>query len=315
MASPGVSIVVPVYNGAAHLAATLESLLAQSYQDFELLVIDDGSTDGSSQVAGLFDDERIRIIRQPNQGLANSLNCGIREARAPYVARSDQDDVSRPTRIERQVAVLDTCPDAVAVFSHWSKFGLKRSWANADKQRTGGPIRAFDPSADGCLLASTMLARTAALRSVGGYRQAYYPADDWDLELRLSDAGPILIVPEPLVAYRFHTAANTYRLFVLDQDKGRWAEDSHRRRHQGEAELPFARFLEVQEAGRSRRTARDASKLHMRTAGQRYLDGHDAAAAFHLVTSAVLDPSGLVGRAARLAGRVADVSRAFRWSR
>jgi hypothetical protein len=167
-------------------------------------------------------------------------------------------------------------------------------------------VTTCDLRTDGCLLASTLFARTEALRATGGFRQEYYPSDDWDLQLRLTEVGTVLVVAEPLVAYRFHTGANTYRYFTLNQDTTRWAEDSYRRRQRGEPELTLAEFLArepLTRFGRLLRRADDASKLHLRTAGQRYLDGRDVAAAFHAATSCCLNPRDLVSRAATLLAR------------
>jgi hypothetical protein len=163
-------------------------------------------------------------------------------------------------------------------------------------------VKKFEPMKDGCLLCSTMFVRTAALQAAGGFRQAYYPADDWDLELRLSQAGTVLVLREAVAAYRFHTGANTYRLFAEMQEKRRWAEDSYMRRMQSAPELTLERFRLAQPNDfwlRLRHYRKDSSRLHMRTAGQRYLDGRYIAGAGHLIVSAVLHPAELIARIRR----------------
>ena len=165
-----------------------------------------------------------------------------------------------------------------------------------------GEVKEFEPMKDGCLLGSTMLMRTDALRSIGGFRQEYYPADDWDLELRLAQMGTVLIMREPMIAYRFHTGANTYRLFADMCEKRRWAEDSYWRRHESAPELTLEQFNRLQPRDtwtRLRRYRKDSSKLHMRIAGQRYLDGNYIAGASHLAVSAVLHPAEIVRRMKR----------------
>ena len=309
MRSPRVTIVVPVYNGAAYLGETLESLLTQSFTDFELLVIDDGSTDASGDVVRSFRDDRIRLIFQENGGLCHALNRGIEEAKAPCIARNDQDDISFPHRLERQLKVMEDHPEAIGLFAYNTKFGSKHRWANADKlTMMAGEIRDYKPLRDGSLLGSTMFARTEALRSIGGFRQSYYPADDWDLECRLAEAGRVLVLQEPLVAYRFQTSANTYRVFAEMQEKTRWTEDSYHRRRQGLPELTFEQFMEIQPKDGWSRLARrriDAAKLQMRTAGQNYLDGRYFAAAARLSAVLVLDPADIAGRMRRLLRRSA----------
>jgi len=293
--SPRVSVIVPVFNGELHLPETLDALCSQTLIDIEVLVIDDGSVDRSAQIVRACRDTRVRLVHQDNRGLAHALNRGLAEARAAYVARNDQDDISVPHRLERQLSIMESRPDAKALFAAWTKFGQRRGWANQEKiaDHKSGTVRESHPFEDGCLLASTMFARVAALREVGGFRQEYYPSDDWDLQLRLCAAGTVLLINEALVAYRLHLGANTYRLFLHDQDKSRWAEDSYRRRLTGATELPFESFVA---GSRQRRWSgwtqgiTDRAKLHMRIAGQHYLDGRDGAALMHAAMATVLDP-------------------------
>jgi len=303
MKCPEVSIIVPIYNGAAYLSETIISLLSQTFGNFELLAVDDGSTDNSSEIVRSFDDERIRLIKKKNGGLCDALNAGIAEAKADWVARCDQDDISFPERLERQLKVMKNRPEAIGLFAYTTKFGSKHRWSNADKVvMAPGEVKNFEPMKDGCLLGSTMFMQTAALRSAGGFRQAYYPADDWDLELRLAQAGTVLILREPVIAYRFHTGANTYRLFAEMQEKRRWAEDSYTRRMESVPELTLDEFRKAQPKDvrvRLRRYRKDSARLHMRTAGQRYLDGRYVAGAGHLLIAAVLHPAETITRVRR----------------
>jgi glycosyltransferase involved in cell wall biosynthesis len=303
MKCPEVSIIVAIYNGAPYLSETIKSLLSQTFGDFELLAVDDGSTDESSEIVCSFDDQRIRLIKQKNGGLCDALNAGIAEAKAPWVARCDQDDICFPRRLERQLQVMKDRPEAIGVFAYTTKFGSKHRWSNADKVVVApGEVKTFEPMKDGCLLGSTMFMQTAALQLVGGFRQAYYPADDWDLELRLAQAGTVLVLREPVIAYRFHTSANTYRLFAEMQDKRRWAEDSYARRMESAPELTLDEFQMAQRKDvwvRLRRYRKDSARLHMRTAGQRYLDGKYIAGAGHLLIAAMLHPAEMITRIRR----------------
>jgi glycosyltransferase involved in cell wall biosynthesis len=112
MTDPFVSVILPVYNGSATLAAAMRSVLTQSFQDFELLILDDASSDNSQQVASQFSDNRIRIVsNQINSGLAYQLNQGIDLARGRYIARMDQDDLCFPERFARQIDFLERHPE------------------------------------------------------------------------------------------------------------------------------------------------------------------------------------------------------------
>jgi glycosyltransferase involved in cell wall biosynthesis len=306
-----VTVAVPVYNGRDFVGETLHALLNQSFRDLTVLVIDDGSTDGSSRVVEGFHDPRLRLVRQPNLGLSESLNRALSDAKSEFFARSDQDDVSLPQRLERQIDFLRRNPSVGCVFSHYSKFGRKRHWSNRDKQTTiVGTARRFEPEHDGCQLASTLCGRTSILRRVG-FRQAYYPADDWDFELRLSAVADVRIIAEPLVKYRFHASANTYSLFAAMETRTRWAEDSFRRRRRGDAELTLEAFLAKSSESWIERRARkrlEKSRLHTRLAGQCYLDGRDGAAILHALAAGFLNPSDLWRRLRRLSGAESSTS-------
>src|ERR1700722_2036753 len=117
--APRLSVLMPVFNGGRFLAAAVESILKQSLRDFELIAIDDGSTDQSasllSQLAG--SDDRIRVIRQANAGIVTALNRALELARGEYIARMDADDAALPSRLARQAAFLDGHPDVAVVGS------------------------------------------------------------------------------------------------------------------------------------------------------------------------------------------------------
>ena len=300
MKYPEVTIIVPIYNGAAYLAETLQSLLSQTFTNYELLAIDDGSTDNSADVVRSLRDDRICLIQKDNSGLCHTLNLGIAEAKAPYIARSDQDDVSFPNRLERQLRVMEDHPEALGVLSYVTKLGSKHTWSNADRfVMAPGELKEYQPMEDGSLEPSTIFIRTAALRSIGGFRQAYYPVDDWDMECRLAQVGKLLIMCEPLIAYRFQENANTYRVYAELRNKTRWTKDSYRRRLQYNPELTYDQFMLAQPNdiwSRLNRFRKDSSKLHMRTAGNRFLDGHYLAAIGHLFTGVVLNPADMTRR-------------------
>jgi glycosyltransferase involved in cell wall biosynthesis len=114
---PVVSVVMAVRNGEKYLLKAVDSVLAQTLTDLELIVVNDGSTDGTDAVLASYDDQRLRVLRRSGHGLAASLNTGIREARAPLIARMDADDISEPSRLERQARFLAANEDYVLVGS------------------------------------------------------------------------------------------------------------------------------------------------------------------------------------------------------
>ncbi len=223
--TPAVSVVLPVRDGGAYLADSINSILGQTFVDFELLLIDDGSRDGA--VAALAPlaarDPRLRLLENPGAGLVAALNYGLGQARAALVARMDADDVALPKRLARQVAFLDASPDVALV-------GAQVAYVDAAGTPTGEqsnfPTAPDDVAAAlttrGCVIRHpTVVARKAALLAAGGYRPACERAEDYDLWLRLSERARLANLPEVLLAYRVH-GGQTSAGINLDQ---RFAHD------------------------------------------------------------------------------------------
>jgi glycosyltransferase involved in cell wall biosynthesis len=200
------------YNPGPFLRPAIESLLAQTLQDFELVLVEDGSKDGAKDIAQAYAaaDARVRLINLPNNiGRTPALNLGLREARSDYVAVLDADDVAAPERLAKQVAVLDSRPQVVAVASHIR-------FINTD----GDVIGTFCPPTDPIELrdalvynnpfphSAAMFRRDVAM-SIGGYPQRYKYAQDFALWIALSTRGELAMIAEQLVDIREHDARLT----------------------------------------------------------------------------------------------------------
>jgi hypothetical protein len=207
---PAVSVLLPVYNGGAFFVKAVESILGQTFTDFELLILDDGSSDGSGLVAeGIARrDARVRVIRRENRGLVATLNELIAAARGELLARMDADDVALPSRFQRQVELLREHPEVVCVGAgqilideHGRK--ITRIDAPPDDAR----IQDLALHGAGSICHPTAMIRADAIRATGGYRKDYYPAEDLDLWLRLGELGKLANVSEPLLLYRVHSGS------------------------------------------------------------------------------------------------------------
>jgi glycosyltransferase involved in cell wall biosynthesis len=201
--APRVTVFVPVWNRAHVLRECLQSVLAQSYADFELLVIDDGSTDGSAEVARAQGDPRIRVVVQErNQGIPATRNHGLRLARGEYLAVVDSDDVSDPRRLALQVAWLDAHPGVAALGSWALRTDASGRKLEAPLLRPTEPrvLRARVLFAS-CFKSPTVTARTAVMRS-HGYREELVLASDIDLWARISRDHELANLPLFLVRYR-----------------------------------------------------------------------------------------------------------------
>jgi glycosyltransferase involved in cell wall biosynthesis/radical SAM superfamily enzyme YgiQ (UPF0313 family) len=200
---PKVSVLLCVHNGERFIRAALASIYGQTYQDFEVVIVDDGSTDGTPEILRQMKDSRTVIYRNAeNQGLTKSLNTGLRLCRGAYVARMDADDLSHPRRLEKQAPFLDGNPDCCVVGS-WCH------WLDAEGRVTGS----WEPPTEAkavrhrllvrnCLAHGSILIRRAVLEQAGGYDEAYPYAQDYDLWLRLSESGQIRNLGEHLYSVR-----------------------------------------------------------------------------------------------------------------
>ncbi|MDG5469929.1 glycosyltransferase [Deltaproteobacteria bacterium IMCC39524] len=200
-----VSIVMPVYNGSRYIGQAIESILNQSFRDFELIIINDGSTDDSVFKARAYSDARIKIIdRIENFGLAVTRNEGVAAACGTYVAMLDCDDIACSTRLEEQVRFLDQNPD----------FGLVGSWVELIDVDgcSDGDVWRYETSSlkiPCALLFNNRFAQSAVMirkdiLPEGPYRLEFPPAEDYDLWVRLLPQTRVANIPKPLVRYRVH---------------------------------------------------------------------------------------------------------------
>lgn len=212
---PAVSVILACYNTARYIGPAVKSVLAQTFGDFELILLDDGSTDRSTEICNQLaaEDSRIRLISRPNKGLTRTLNEGISLAAAPLIARMDADDLSLPTRFEKQVAYLNAHTECVCVGSRVTLIDPYDSPISVtDHKLDHDAIEADLLKGIGwAIVHPAAMMRTDAVRRVGGYREQFKTSQDLDLWLRLAEIGKLANLQEPLVRYRqhFESVANT----------------------------------------------------------------------------------------------------------
>lgn len=200
--NPIISVLLPVYNCEKYIFEAIQSILNQTYNNFELLIIDDCSTDSTLQICKSFQDNRIVIIeKEKNSGYTNSLNYGISIAKGIYIARMDGDDISLPTRFEKQVAFMEVNKDVVVcgtAFSIIETDNLIRVPEKHDEIVTG--------MLKGCKIAhpSVMLRKSAFIANDIVYNIEMEPAEDYALWVQLIAVGKLHNLQEPLLKYRVH---------------------------------------------------------------------------------------------------------------
>jgi hypothetical protein len=201
---PAVSVLLPVYNCQEYVATAIESLLNQTFSDFEAIIIDDGSSDASAEVISSYHDPRIKFIRQANLGLASTLNKAIGLACAPLLARQDQDDISMPDRLEKQVAYMQAHPEC----------GLLGSWAQIMEINKLSSRFHRHPTSDwelryGLLfnnpfVHSSVMLRKSVVTELGGYTTdpERQPPEDYELWSRIARVSAVANIPDVLLIYR-----------------------------------------------------------------------------------------------------------------
>jgi glycosyltransferase involved in cell wall biosynthesis len=214
--TPPVSVVIPAYNRAATIGAAIESVLRQTWADFELVVVDDGSTDGTLEAARAVSDPRLRVIAAPhNLGAAGARNLGVAEARGTWIAFQDSDDEWLPEKLAKQMARLA----APAPGGDWGGCYCGLLTVGGLDARPGERTRLRylpDPAvkpAEGDIIepllmrnmisTQTLVVRRDLFLALGCFDEAVTPIEDWDFALRLAQRGPIAFVDEPLVHQRF----------------------------------------------------------------------------------------------------------------
>lgn len=216
---PIVTVLLPVYDGERYFREAVESILAQTLEAFELLIVDDGSTDGTEAICRSFTDSRIQVVRHEHHaGLVLALNSVIDLIATKYVARMDSDDVALPERLARQVAFLESRPD-VAACGSWAcelvggrlRDVMRRPCGRYLRQTAWRPVPIFNPTA--CL-------RTEVLQELR-YRPDYVHAEDYDFWLRLCRNHRIDNVPAVLLHYRIHQASVS-RMYRSTQLTNSW---------------------------------------------------------------------------------------------
>ena len=213
---PRLSVVLPVYNGEPFLADALDSILTQDFRHFELIAIDDGSSDRSGDMLDrlALTDRRVRVLHQTNAGMVAALNCGLDLARGDFIARMDQDDVAHPERFARQIAFLDAHLDIAVV-------GCAVTLIDQSGKRIRDVEYPLTPEAvskfleRGAPLAHpAAMMRREAVHAVGAYRAAFRYGEDYDLWLRIAERYRIANLPERLLLYRQHPTKQSFAYAV-----------------------------------------------------------------------------------------------------
>jgi glycosyltransferase involved in cell wall biosynthesis len=205
-----ISVLMPAYNASSYIGKAIDSVLEQSFKEFELIIIDDGSTDSTAQIIRSYTDTRIVLIQQPNSGVAGALNFGLKRAKAEYIARFDADDICYPQRLDYQFEFMRNNPDCVVL-------GSGVDYVDADGNfvfsymplgYTEEQIKALDYSR--CpFIHSSVIFRKSAIMEAGGYNQHAHNFEDHFLWLNIKNRGKFYNLEKSLVKVRLNPGSVT----------------------------------------------------------------------------------------------------------
>ena len=241
---PQVSVVVACYNAQPFLGAAMESMLQQSFHDWEMIVVNDGSTDESGKYLHTLAsrDPRVQVIDQENQGQNAAANRAISLARAPLIARMDADDVSDPTRLAKQVAYLNSNPSIGLVGTQIRRLGEKHCGLNSNFPIQHDQIIDALRQNHHAICNPTILFRRSLFERTGGYWE-HDIAEDWDMFLRMGEISRLANLEEILFSYRFHRGSINGRRIVEAQLYNEFAAELSLLREQNKPEISHIAFL------------------------------------------------------------------------
>lgn len=207
--TPKVTVLMTVYNGEKFLAEAIDGILNQTFRDFEFLIINDGSTDGSREIIKSYEDPRINLVdNETNIGLTASLNRGLSLAGGEYIARQDADDISLPGRLEKQISILERNLE-IALLGSW--------YLEIDE--SGNPLREYKLPCEPlqiswdsifyCSFSTVVFRRELVLNNVGSYDESFRYAQDWELYSKIARTHTAVNIGECLVKYRLHSRSMT----------------------------------------------------------------------------------------------------------
>ncbi|MFP4219308.1 MAG: glycosyltransferase [Phormidium sp.] len=212
-----ISVILPVYNGMETIADTINSVLGQTFRDFELIVIDDGSTDDTLSVVKAIADERIQIHQFANAGQGESRNRGVALAQGDYLSFIDADDLWTADKLQHQWQALQTHPQAAVAYSWTDHIDENNQFFRAGPHLTfSGDVYKLLIISDFVGSGSNVLIRKSAFEAVGGFAPRLTPAEDWDLWVRLAANYEFVVVPQVQILYRTVTSSSSFNLAKME---------------------------------------------------------------------------------------------------
>ncbi len=208
--TPAISVILPAYNAEKYIRESLESILSQTFSDFEFIIINNGSTDSTVSIVQSYSDPRIKLINNSeNLGLIASLNLGLQAARGKYIARMDHDDISYPTRFEKEHAYLESHPDIVIVGTWSTIIDPSGNVIKIHKNSLRHNVIKYELLFGNSITHPSIMMRRKEILELGGYDPQWINTEDYNLYSRAVKKYELTNLPEPLLYYRVHGGSLT----------------------------------------------------------------------------------------------------------
>ncbi|MDA8629728.1 glycosyltransferase [Bacteroidia bacterium] len=244
-----ISVVIPIFNGEKYLEEAIKSVLNQTFEELEILLLNDGSTDLTRNICRRYEveDERVRYFEWPNSGMAETLNKGLKECSYEYVARLDADDIMLPDRLQIQIDYLIKNPhiDVLGTLGFYiNESGKIIGRTFSDINQNSLKKKYFDKNEPFGMLHPSIIYKKSKILMIGGYRGEYWPCDDIDLWNRLYEKQVDFdVIQSPLIKYRIHQSSAVASRYLENRMKYRWMRSNMRNRRIGVPEISFDKYL------------------------------------------------------------------------
>lgn len=303
-----ITVLMAVYNAMPHLPAAVESIRAQTLRDWQMVIVNDGSTDGSVDYLTQLNEPRIQLIHQENRGLGLALNHGLEYCTADLTARMDGDDISHPTRLAEQLAFLEAHPDVGLVGTQIERMGTRRIASNSVMAVDHDRIVADLLLGRNQMYHPTIMFRTAIAQQIGGF-WSHPRGEEWDFFLRMGEVTRLANLDRVLLSYRVHTGSMTGSSVAGMRSWIDYACHCGNSRRAGETPLTYEQFMQSQRSAplwqRASKWAEMHARNHYRLAVGELLGDRPLVGSLRLGYSALWSPSLTAARCGRIAHHIA----------
>ena len=306
-----ISVIMAAYNSSQYIGFAIESVLNQTFKEFELLIVDDCSTDNTLEIVKGYaeQDSRIRVLQmEQNSGVSIARNVAIRSANYPWLAIMDADDLAKPERFEKQITAAQENPNVVAwgtYAHHISSTGKVLSLVQQGARTEEEFYQARQEGHVPFIIHPTTLMNKEVFEKAGGYLEFLenHPmraGGDFELVDRLANLGPVLVIPEPLMLYRVHSSSQSMQKFFWQKTVSRYVVVRHRAKLAGNEEPRLSQFLEDCNSqsvpARVARNLKTLGQFWYRKAGLLFAEEHYIGACLHLGLAIAANPYYSVSR-------------------